>query len=160
MLVYIKVAVFVKRRHMSQRTSRGSRRNQFLEGSYWSQLNDVCRIKNYWGFENYLLAMSQAQRIILCKFRCTINHKLPIQLGRYNNTPREERICTKCNLEPIGDEIHHVLICPFYANLRENYIPIQFRTHPNIFKYMSLLNSPPNILRKLSIFLSKSLPLL
>jgi hypothetical protein len=40
------------------------------------------------------------------------NHKLPIEHGRWNNIPRENRKCNSCNLEEIGDEFHYILNCP------------------------------------------------
>jgi hypothetical protein len=48
--------------------------------------------------------------LTLCKFRTT-NHKLPIEHGRWNNIPRENRKCNLCNLEEIGDEFHYILNC-------------------------------------------------
>jgi hypothetical protein len=36
--------------------------------------------------------------LTLCKFRTT-NHKLPIEHGRWNNIPRENKKCNICNLE-------------------------------------------------------------
>ena len=44
------------------------------------------------------------------------NHKLPIELGRHRNLPRENRMCTKCDSSLGGDEFHvlfdalHILI--------------------------------------------------
>ena len=33
-------------------------------------------------------------------------HKLNIELGRYNNIERSERICTLCDAKEIEDEYH------------------------------------------------------
>ena len=38
-------------------------------------------------------------------------HKLPIERGRYTNTPREQRVCEMCNTRAIGDEFHYLLVC-------------------------------------------------
>ena len=54
----------------------------------------------------------------LCKFRTT-NHKLPIEQGRWNNTPRENRKCNLCNLEEIGDAFHYILNCPYFKQYRD-----------------------------------------
>ena len=35
---------------------------------------------------------------LFCKFR-TMNHKLPIETGRWHNISRQNRICTLCNYE-------------------------------------------------------------
>ena len=32
------------------------------------------------------------------------NSKLPIERGRYNNVPREQRYCELCNFNIIGDD--------------------------------------------------------
>ena len=41
-------------------------------------------------FENYLVQMFPRHRNVVCKFR-TLNHKLPIETGRYTNVPRHQR---------------------------------------------------------------------
>ncbi len=50
--------------------------------------------KNHFVLENYLVRLPEQERIFLCKFR-TGNHRFPIVTGRYNRTPRENRLCTK-----------------------------------------------------------------
>ena len=37
------------------------------------------------------------------------SHKLPIETGRWNRTPREQRFCTACNV--LGDEEHVLFNC-------------------------------------------------
>jgi hypothetical protein len=59
----------------------------------------------------------------LCRFR-TANHKLPIEIGRWNYTNRNNRICTHCNKNELGDEFHYILDCPFFEQDRNIYIPI------------------------------------
>ena len=43
-------------------------------------------------------------------------HKLNIELGRYNNIERSERICTLCDAKEIEDEYHFILHSPRYSN--------------------------------------------
>ena len=38
------------------------------------------------------------------------SHDMPIEKGRYNRTPRENRICQSCNV--LGDELHYIYNCP------------------------------------------------
>jgi hypothetical protein len=47
--------------------------------------------------------------ILLCRFRTT-NNKLPIETGRWQNIPRENRKCKckLCNRSQIGDEYHTI----------------------------------------------------
>jgi superfamily II helicase len=44
----------------------------------------------------------------LCRFR-TANNKLPIEIGRWNNTNRNKRMCTHCNKNELDDEFHYIL---------------------------------------------------
>ena len=50
--------------------------------------------------------------IPLIKFR-TSNHKLPIEVRKWENTSYAERKCSLCNKNDIRDEFHYLLICPF-----------------------------------------------
>ena len=49
------------------------------------------------------------------------SHDLNIERGRYNNliTPINQRICTKCELSAIDDDIHLFLHCNAMNNERE-----------------------------------------
>ena len=46
------------------------------------------------------------------------DHSLEIEKGRYNKTPREERLCKNCGV--IEDKAHFILKCKVNQNLREN----------------------------------------
>ena len=48
-------------------------------------------------------------------------HNLAIERGRYENTPRDERICKNCNLNMVENEYHFLLVCPMYRDLRRKY---------------------------------------
>ena len=49
------------------------------------------------------------------------SHDLNIERGRYNNpiTPINQRICTRCELNEIDDEIHLLLHCNAMNNERK-----------------------------------------
>jgi hypothetical protein len=47
-------------------------------------------------------------------------HKLNIEVGRYNKTPRNERFCKKCNTDEIEDEMHFLLLCNHFETERKN----------------------------------------
>ena len=49
------------------------------------------------------------------------SHDLNIERGRYNNpiTPVNQRICTRCELNEIDDEIHLLLHCSAMNNERK-----------------------------------------
>ena len=74
------------------------------------------------------------------KFR-TINHKLPIEVGRYSGRPRFTRNCDKCDMEELGDEFHFLLQCPTLSDLRRTYLPIYCQNRPNIHKFESIMSS-------------------
>ena len=78
--------------------------------------------------------------LTLCKFRTT-NHKLPIEHGRWNNIPRENRKCNLCNLEEIGDEFHYILNCPYFKQYRDIYIKKRYTKRPNIINFLGIMAS-------------------
>ena len=74
-------------------------------------------------YENYLNTLSNSNRILLTKFRLC-NHKLPIETGRWLNLPRNDRLCTLCTRNCIGDEYHFLLECSSLNNIRKNTYPL------------------------------------
>lgn len=50
--------------------------------------------------------------------QATTNRHLPIEIGRLNNTPREDRECGLCEANRIGDEFHYVLECSTLSHVR------------------------------------------
>ena len=85
------------------------------------------------------------------KFICSA-HKLAIETGRKQHTPRHMRICMLCDRNEIEDEFHFVLICPWYTDLRNRYIPDEFKTQPSWNKLISMLINP-NYLKPVMFFL-------
>ena len=71
----------------------------------------------------------------------TLNHRLPIQRGRIQNIPFEERICTKCNSEDIGDEFHYIFQCSFFAESKQKFLPELYCRNANAIKFNSLFCS-------------------
>ena len=69
-------------------------------------------------------------RKIISRWRLS-NHTLKIETQRYTRpkTPREERVCTFCNI--LEDERHVIFDCPLYHNIRHNYEQI-LTTNDNI----------------------------
>ena len=68
-------------------------------------------------FESYCKKLSRQDYLPLLKFR-TANHFLPVETGRYEGTPFEERKCNLCNLDTIGEEKYYVLECTSFENER------------------------------------------
>ena len=90
--------------------------------------------------EKYITTLDLNDRISLCKFRCG-NYKLPIITGRYDGTPKEDRLCPLCNNQQLGDEFHYLLECPSLSVERQMYLKPYYWHRPNTLKMNSLLNT-------------------
>lgn len=103
-------------------------------------------------FEKYLVKISKPCYLRLLKFR-TANHKLPTEIGRWDNTDIAERKCTKCNNHLVGDEFHYLFECDYFKAERKRYLNSYYYRRPNIIKFSQLLNSEDcKVLSKLSTF--------
>ena len=48
-------------------------------------------------------------------------HNLPVVLGRRNGTPRDQRLCQRCDQDAVGDERHLIFECPAVQCVRDKY---------------------------------------
>ena len=83
-----------------------------------SKLRTYRQFKNDFGTEKYLFSnLSKSERSHLAQFRCGI---LPLRLetGRFVGLSVEERICNLCNINETEDELHFLLRCTCYNELR------------------------------------------
>ena len=72
----------------------------------------TCRIIKYdFKMKKYLLVLPPN---LSTKFRKFNNHLLLIQQGRYSGIDRQERFCTLCDCNDIGDEFHYLFKCTFF----------------------------------------------
>jgi hypothetical protein len=80
----------------------------------------------------YLQSKNREIRKCVAKFR-TGSHWLEIQRGRFTKprTERENRLCKKCYLGLVKDEVHVVFVCPLYEILRVKYSGL-FRDATNL----------------------------
>ena len=128
-----------------------------------SRLNDSSRalfynnIRNF-HFQSYLKVCNISKfRQSLTRLRLS-SHRLEIEAGRWNKpnpTPFHERKCRICHI--LEDEYHFVLECPLYTTLRKQYLKKYFTQRPNMFKFVSLVNSTSEKeLRNLAIFVHKA----
>ncbi len=88
------------------------------------------------------------KRKALSRLRCG-TLPLAIETGRYSKPkkPLEERLCTLCHLNAIESEVHFLIDCPLYDDLRtilvttfKNNDP-SFDNSPSIIKYITLMTS-------------------
>ena len=109
-----------------------------------SQLEYFRRFKKNFEYERYLdVIKNGAIRRNLTCMRLSA-HSLEIEVGRYSNVPRENRLCRYCNLNIVESEYHFLLTCPKYYDLRKKYI--RNISWPSMSKFSYLLSSKKHIL--------------
>ena len=112
--------------------------------------------KHKFELEKYLSILSPYYRKILCRFR-TSNHKLPIETGRFNNVPRENRLCNFCNDNKMCDEFHLLLECPVLIHIRRKFLPSYSLSNPNVLKFQNVMSSNTEpILKKIAQYIKQS----
>ena len=112
----------------------------------------TCKLfKKQLHFEKHLLNSNFKDRISLTRLRCS-NSKLPIYNTIYLYDTQK---CTLCNLDALSDEYHYVLICPYFKQIREQYLKAYSYIRPSYVKLEQLFCSSNNtVLLKLAKFLT------
>jgi hypothetical protein len=110
--------------------------------------------KQQFTFEKYFNVIPQNLWTVIIKFR-TSNHYLPVETGRWNNILWEDRLCTLCDTNEIGDEFHYLFICKFFENARKQFLHPYFYKRPSTYKLGQLLNNKRiSTLKKLAKFIN------
>ena len=138
-----------------------SLKDQFIQ-KWHSDLNESSKglcyriYKTTFSIESYLVNLPRKFRTSLIKFRTT-NHHFPVEKGRWNGTPRNERLCHFCNSNKIGDEFHYLMECDSFKEQRKIFShENNFFIRPNTLKFNNLMSSTNySLQKKLSIFISK-----
>ena len=114
---------------------------------WYSDINNSARLKAYSVFkhtfepEKYLNVIPENKyKIAMSRFRIS-SHSLNIETGRYDGTPRKNRICKLCTMNKVEDEYHFLLVCPHYRELRSKYFKPYFCHWPTMNKFESLLST-------------------
>ena len=90
----------------------GQGRNKLrLYKSFKHEISTECYVK---------MNLSRKRRSALAKFRSG-TAPIGVELGRYNGTPYEERLCFHCN-NSIEDEYHVLFHCPLYHDIRQDMV--------------------------------------
>jgi hypothetical protein len=139
--------------------------NQYIQ--QWKadiMLSEKCSMykcyKQNFSCEKYLALLPDKLRYFVTKFRIC-NTKLPIEKGRYDNTPIHMRHCTLCNNNTVGDEYHFLLDCPALTDARIKYLPKYYQYHINMIKFNDIMSTDSNkLLFRLAKFLACTLALL
>ena len=74
------------------------------------KLSFYYEVKGNFQFEGYLDNIQRRDRKEITKFRLA-SHKLPVEALRYGEISREDRKCTICSMNKVGDEWHYLTEC-------------------------------------------------
>ena len=91
-----------------------------------NKLKFYAKLKGDFTKEHYLDNIKNFyDRASVSKIRISA-HRLEIEVGRHNKTPKDERICTWCDLtmfvKTVEDEPHFLQHCDLYSNLRHELV--------------------------------------
>ena len=119
-----------------------------------SKLETYCLFKQDTSCESYLNKITlNKYKFALSRFRLS-SRNLALETGRYYNIPKENRICTFCNMNKIESEYHFLLVCPLYAELRRQYLPQYYCRWPFITKFKNLMQSKSErVIKRLSKYI-------
>ena len=111
------------------------------------KLGTYCIFKTNLDIEIYLSVVNiRKYRISLSKLRCS-SHKLAIERLR-GRTTRDNRICKFClnnnNVRAIEGELHFILICPLYTELRLKYF--QFDYTQTMQSFINIMSSKSKVI--------------
>ena len=70
----------------------------------------------------------------------TSNKYLPIETGSWLRIERNERKCSKCDLNEIGDQFHYIFRCNFFNDDRRKHVPMANVRYPNTCTMLFGLN--------------------
>ena len=104
-----------------------------------SRLLLYANVKTIFGMEKYLDHIPDFKiRNAISKLRL-VSHNLEIETGRWApRITRENRYCTSCNSNTIGDEYHIVMKCVKFETTRFFYLPFLSETPCNLFHFNKL----------------------
>ena len=90
------------------------------------KLRHYILFKYNFGTEPYVhLNLKRRQRSLCAQLRFGVL-PLAIEVGRFKGTPDELRLCEFCDFNLVEDELHFILYCPLYDDLRK----CMFKTVP------------------------------
>ena len=118
------------------------------------------QIKSVYETENYVsLCLKRGQRSMIAKLRLGIL-LINVELGRYNGTERQNRVCPLCNKGAVEDEIHILFYCEFYNEKRKVLYETVKKQLNNSDEYnhirmLHALTTHRNLIRPLARFLQE-----
>jgi hypothetical protein len=122
---------------------------QRVEGQFLQNWNSLVQnspkainyktFKTEFKYEEYSNILEIKDAILFCRFTTT-NNKLPIETGRCQNIPRENRKCKLYNRSQIGDEYHYIFEFNYFNQKRKQSLSNYFIYRHNIIKLLNFLN--------------------
>ena len=83
--------------------------------------------------------MGRHIKLIMSRFRMGIS-ELAVHHYRYRFATQQQMMCPLCN-ESEENELHFVLVCPFYSDLRRQLVPLKYYRQPCLYKLVMLISS-------------------
>ena len=117
--------------------------------------------------EPYLdLVKNKLHKREFTKFRISL-HRLEIEQGRYRGIPPDQRICKQCTADAVEDEVHFLISCTKFKQIRSlfladisEHLPRNFDEMSDDNKFIWLLSSEDTtILNPLAKFVFDSFQL-
>ena len=110
--------------------------------------------KNVFGQDSYFSLLPQDCVLTLVKFRTT-NNVLPVNKLRCTNVSRKVRLCSKCDLNEVGDEYHYLFAYPhFLAEYDFCLNSFMYNQMPTHIVYFCLQKKKNPLLLKLKHFVT------
>jgi hypothetical protein len=82
------------------------------------KLDSYIKLKSNFQYEEYLTLLNNFNfRRGITRLKIS-SHRLRIETGRYVGLERNNRICEKCHMNVVENEIHFLIDCPFYKENR------------------------------------------
>ena len=81
----------------------------------------------------------------LAAFRLS-SHYLDIELGRYSNVPRKNRLCRLCPMQMVESEYHFLKVCALYGDIRRQFLTKT--AWPSVAKFLNIMSMQTNFFLK------------
>ena len=106
------------------------------------KLRTYCKFKEDIYCEPYLYMIKDFKlRKVMSRFRLS-NHSLEIEKGWHQKPkiPVDMRLCKVCESNITEDEVHFLMLCPAYQELRQLYYDIRRELGLETYDFISILN--------------------
>ena len=110
------------------------------------------RFKTEFKFEKKIECITNDKLLKELAAFCLSAHYLDIELARYSNVPRENRLCRLCLMQMVESEYYFLKVCPLYGDIRRQFLTKT--AWPSVAKFLNIKSVQTNFfLKKLSKFI-------